>query len=168
MDNEKVPVKRSSIDILCALALFLLFSVSSLILVTIGAGTYKGILGETSKNFNVKSSVHYITNKLHSYDQANLISIFEIDGVEVLELLEDENQSSYHTMIYCYDGYIHELLANTSVEFSLGDGEKILPVDSLEFELEGNLITIYATDADMNTTKAIVGLKSLDNDGRRT
>ncbi|MFA5657954.1 MAG: DUF4860 domain-containing protein [Oscillospiraceae bacterium] len=165
MGIEKAVSKNSSVDVLCALSLFLVFSISSLILITIGAGNYKGILGETNRSFNVNSSLHYIINKLHSYDRSGLVSIIEIDGTQVLELSESGDISGYHTMIYHHDGYIYELLTSKTLSFKIGDGEQILPVSELVFDASGNIITIEITDSDSITKSAVVCLKSVGYEG---
>ncbi len=168
MENERLTAKNSSIDVLCALSLFLLFSISSLILISIGATNYKGILGETNKSFNLNSSLNYITNKLHNYDQTGLVAIIDFEGTEMLELSEDAKSSGYHTLIYFHEGYIYELLISRQLSFKLGDGEKILPVASLDFEMNGNIITVSASDDNLAEMTSIICLKSRTEKGAQS
>ena len=153
--------KRSSyIQIVCALSLFLLFSVCSLFLVTIGANNYKGILGETDKSFNTNASLHYVTNKLHSYDKRNGVSIERINGVQIFALNEDLSESGYHTLIYYYDGYLYELLKQKQQPFVIGNGTKILPVENFSVKkLTNNLVQITATNKNSEKLSTKVSLK---------
>lgn len=153
------------VDILCALALFLVFSVCSLILVTIGANNYKGILGEINRGFNTSASLHYVTNKLHSYDMEGYIEISEIMDTKVIILNEDLSSSGYHTIIYCYDGALYELMKLKSQTFIVGNGERLIPVDDFTFSINSDsTIQLIAKDSSsqlMTTTVALKAVKLL-------
>jgi len=160
---QKSKKRYSYIQVVCALSLFLLFSVCSLFLVTIGANNYKGVLGETDKSFNTNSSLHYVTNKLHSYDKIGGISLAEKDGVQVIVLNEDFSDGGYHTLIYCYDGYIFELLKQKNQSFKLGNGTKILPVKNFGVSIiDTKTLGLTAFNKPTQTLETQVSLKCVD------
>lgn len=142
-------------------SLFLILSVGSFFLITIGANNYKGILGESNKSFNTNSSLHYVTNKLHSYDKPDGISLGEEDGIQLIILNDDLSESGYHTLIYCYDGNLYELMKQKRQQFVPGQGIKILPIDSFSAKaLSESCLVISASDKSSKDIVTSVALKS--------
>ena len=68
------------------------------------------------------------------------------DGVDTLVLREEIDGAAYETRVYCYDGYLRELFAESGVDFAAEDGEKILAAESMTLELEEQTITAEITD----------------------
>jgi len=157
---QKNKKRNSYIQIVCALSLFLLFSVCSLVVVTIGANNYKGILGETDKSFNTNASLHYVSNKLHSYDKPNSVSIENINGIQVLALNEDLTDSGYHTLIYFYNGYLYELLKQKHQTFVLGNGTKVFPIETFSIKkLTNSVVELTATNKKSEQLSTKISLK---------
>ncbi len=151
-----------SLQILCALSLFLLFSICSLLLIAIGANNYKGVLGQADKSFNVNASLHYVTNKLHSYDKVNGVSVSKIGDVDVIVLNEDDAPSGYHTLIYFYDGYVCELFKHKNMAFKPASGQKVLPLESFSFSLNTDgSISITTSNSNNEVLSTTVTLKCL-------
>ena len=53
----------------------------------------------------------------------------EIDGI------------SYVTRVYFYEGFLRELFSAESAALAPGDGEKIMPAESLDFQIDDDLLT---------------------------
>ena len=157
---QKSKRSRTVIQILCTLSLFLLFAICSLILISISASNYKGLLGDADDNFNANSSLRYVTNKLHSYDVENGINIEIINGVECLSLTQSSDNNLYKTLIYYYDGYLYEIYASKDFAFKPGNGEKLLKINNFTFELSNNnTIILNAQNLKDETITSIVYLR---------
>ena len=65
-------------------------------------------------------------------------------GVSILALEED----GYTTLLYCCDGWLRELYAQTDLSFTPADGTQILPLDALEIGREGRLLTFTIRSGD--------------------
>ena len=55
--------KTFMVDILFLLALFVLFTISSLILVSVGAEVYRQTTSDMSTNYDMRTSIAYITEE---------------------------------------------------------------------------------------------------------
>ena len=95
--------KRHIVDILFVLALFLVFTLSTLTLVLFGANIYQNTVNSMEDNYNARTVCSYISGKFRSNDSAGDISIGSIDGQPSLILNQEINDASYSTYIYEYD-----------------------------------------------------------------
>ena len=127
--------KKHIVDILFVLALFLVFTLSTLTLVLFGANIYQNTVNSMEDNYNARTVCSYISGKFRSNDSAGDISIGSIDGQPSLILNQEINDASYSTYIYEYDGYLRELFVSDSVTLGaevLNAGNKLCPVDKFE------------------------------------
>ena len=145
---------------LCTMMLFLIFAVCSLMLVIIGADTYKRILNNLNNNFNSSSAINYINNKIRAYD-GNHIEIYEKEGVSILSLSEGDKGSKYETIIYYYNGGIYEALKSKSTIFKPNIGEKIFDASDMKFEFfNQKTLTVKVIDKDNTELKSYVNIKN--------
>lgn len=160
-DNVVQKIKKSNyIQIICALSLFLLFSICYLFLLNISINNYKEMRKETDTVFNSNASLHYITNKIHSYDNNNTINLTSINGIQVLELTENFDTADYHTLVYCYDGYIYELLKQKDQPFDFGNGVKILKADDFFIKfLSNNIVEVSVKNENSEQLYTFISLK---------
>ena len=73
--NDKTQEKHFIVDILFVLALFGVFAVSALSLVTIGADVYQHTVEDMSVNYDSRTAVSYIMEKVRQSDTADSISL---------------------------------------------------------------------------------------------
>ena len=151
--------KKHIVDILFVLALFLVFTLSTLTLVLIGANIYQNTVNSMEDNYNARTVCSYISGKFRSNDRAGDISIGSIDGQPSLILNQDINDASYSTSIYEYDGYLRELFVSDSVTLGaevLNAGNKLCPIDKFEVSecnegLNPVKITVSLPDGDIES-----------------
>ena len=151
--------KRHIVDILFVLALFLVFTLSTLTLVLFGANIYQNTVNSMEDNYNARTVCSYISGKFRSNDSAVDISIGSIDGQPSLILNQEINDASYSTYIYEYDGYLRELFVSDSVTLGaevLNAGNKLCPVDKFEVSecnegLNPVKITVSLPDGDIES-----------------
>lgn len=151
--------KRHIVDILFVLALFLVFTLSTLTLVLFGANIYQNTINSMEDNYNARTVCSYISGKFRSNDSAGDISIGSIDGQPSLILNQEINDASYSTYIYEYDGYLRELFVSDSVTLGaevLNAGNKLCPIDKFEVSecaegLNPVKITVSLPDGDIES-----------------
>ncbi len=151
--------KKHIVDILFVLALFLVFTLSTLTLVLFGANIYQNTVNSMEDNYNARTVCSYISEKFRSNDSAGGISIGSIDGQPSLILNQEINDASYSTYIYEYDGYLRELFVSDSVTLGaevLNAGNKLCPIDKFEVSecaegLNPVKITVSLPDGDIES-----------------
>ena len=151
--------KKHIVDILFVLALFLVFTLSTLTLVLFGANIYQNTVNDMEDNYNARTVCSYILGKFRSNDSCGDISIGSIDGKPSLILNQEINDASYSTYIYEYDGYLRELFVSDSVTLGaevLNAGNKLCPVDKFEVSecnegLNPVKITVSLPDGDIES-----------------
>ena len=68
---------RSIVDIIFMITVFGVFMLSALFVVLFGAKIYKRTAHDMSVNFSSRTSLAYVTEKLHQHDRKNGVEIIE-------------------------------------------------------------------------------------------
>ena len=143
--------KNHAIDIVFVICLLLLFMLSALSVIAIGASIYQKNVASTSINSNMRISFAYVTEKVRQADENGSIYVDEIFNKNVLVLQQELDGELYNTYIYDYDGYLRELFARADLDnFYPQTGQKIIRVNSFDIEkVSGNSLkaTITTNDA---------------------
>jgi hypothetical protein len=156
--------KKFIVDVLFVLALFGVFTISALILVTIGASVYKSTVNAIHSNYEVRTSTSYITEKIRqnnlSATDGSRICVVELAGEEALCLPKQINGTTYYTYLYCHDGYLKELFTSDSSTLGnnvLSAGQNIMEASSLSIEEpEPGLLSVELTFEDTTPERIIV------------
>ena len=143
MDNEnnKKQGKHFIVDILFVLALFGVFAVSALALVTIGADVYQHTVEDMSINYESRTAVSYIMEKVRQNDTADSISLTTLEEVPALCMLSRIEDETYCTYLYLYDGHLKELFMREGASL----GGQVLPAGTNIMELN-DLALSYASE----------------------
>lgn len=140
--------KNFIVDILFVLALFGLFAVSALMLVTIGASVYQNTIEDMDSNYDARVVSSYLAEKLRQsdilLDGESSASISELGDSPALVLSQERNGAIYDTYLYYHDGYLKELLVkrgNDTGGDSRSAGQEIVALQdfSLEWAADGLL-----------------------------
>ena len=127
--------KNHTIDTVFVICLLLLFVLSSLSVIAIGASIYKKNVGAMADNSAHRIACAYITEKVRQADQNGNVHVEQIFGENALVLSEDVNGVKYNTYIYDYDGNLMELFARADLgNFYPQSGQKILEIGSFDIE----------------------------------
>lgn len=96
-------------DILFVLALFGVFAVSALALVTIGADVYQHTVEDMGVNYESRTAVSYIMERC---GRTIPLTVFpdRSGNVPALCMLSEIDEETYCTYLYLYDGHLKELL----------------------------------------------------------
>lgn len=144
--NHRNQEKHFIVDILFVLALFGVFAVSALALVTIGADVYQHTVEDMGVNYESRTAVSYIMEKVRQNDTAGSISLTTLEDVPALRMLSRVEDETYCTYLYLYDGHLKELFMREDA--SLGGqvtpaGTDIMELKDLALSYAGeNLIQV--------------------------
>lgn len=137
------------------------FAVFSTMLVLIGAQAYRTITVRSEEHNLDRTMYSYMLNSLRGDDASGTVTMRNEDGIDMLVVSYDYGWEVLEKRIYCYDGYLRELLAPVQNEFNPDSGERICEAETLQAEVSGNLITIEMTDADGETHTINAVLRTL-------
>ena len=128
--NHQKQEKHFIVDILFVLALFGVFAVSALALVTIGADVYES-----------RTAVSYIMEKVRQNDTADSIFLTDLENVPALCMLSEIDEETYCTYLYLYDGHLKELFMREGASL----GGQVLPAGTDIMDLQEFSLS-YASD----------------------
>ncbi|HBU11847.1 MAG TPA: DUF4860 domain-containing protein [Clostridiales bacterium] len=148
------------IDVVFVLSLFCVFAVLALFVVVLGANAYKGISGAMTENYNVRSSLTYLTEKIRQGDAYGDILISELAGGDALVLTQEIEEETYETWIYLYEGKLTEMFIRQGTEFVPEFGQAIMDLSGFKIAaLDGRLFRVTAVDVDGVEYDSLVSLK---------
>ena len=139
--NNRNQEKHFIVDILFVLALFGVFAVSALALVTIGADVYQHTVEDMSVNYESRTAVSYILEKVRQNDTADSISLTTLEDAPALCMLSRIEEETYCTYLYFYDGHLKELFMREGTSLGgqvLPAGTDILELTDLAFSYADN------------------------------
>lgn len=122
-----------------ALMVFAVFALCTLLVLLISARIYQNLTDAGEAQFDRRTAARYITTRVH---QAEAVAVEDFEGCPALVILEETDTETYQIRIYFYEGAVRELYCEASAKLLPEDGEAILPAKSLDFALEGHVLTV--------------------------
>ena len=155
------PAKNHKIVALLPLIVLIILTFCAVAVVLFAARIYGSTVEDTSQADDYRTAVSYISGRIHGFDSAGSVSVENLDGCEAIMLTHPDGNRTYATYIYCYDGFLRELMVPYGTSASLSAGTEILAVNTLKIEeLTPGLFRFSATDEAGNCTAAVVSLRS--------
>jgi len=171
--------KRLSLDLVVVVALFCLYTGSALILCAIGVQVYRGTADTMRQNYDERTSILYISEKVRHYDTEGSVRIDKVKGNDALVLVEKRNDRVFETWLFIQDGILYEgfFIQGTVPDIRLC--QAILPMKSMEIQRQlapgvsgvsgsksdGQLISIVFTTTDGQTKSIDLWLRSSGKPG---
>ena len=154
--------KRHVIDTVFVICLLLLFLLSALTVIAIGANIYKKNVAQTSENYAQRVSIAYVTEKVRQSDKEGNVFVEELFGQNVLVFQQTVKGDLYNTYIYSYDGYLMELFARADLNnFYPQTGQKILRIHSFDVEKRNDhLLSATVTEEDGSSETVFIAIHS--------
>ena len=147
------------IDILFVIALFCLFVLSAIFLITIGANIYSKTMANMDTNFNSRTAIAYITERVRQSDENDSIDIGNFEDCPSLIIYSTKGDKDYITYIYEYEGELRELTVRSDVELSPKAGQSIIEVQEFTLEyVSENLVKCSITMEDNENCDFLVTL----------
>lgn len=149
------------IDFLFPVALFFVFTLSALTILLLAAKIYQSTIDHSSLNDTARTSLAYISEKIHRNDAKDSVSIGTFDGCDALILKQTHEKDDYYTYIYTYENELKELFLKEGATADASSGKTILKVKSFTMKpLSENLISFKCIDSKGKTASIVVGLKT--------
>lgn len=152
------------VDILFVLALFGVFAVSALVLVTIGAGVYQNTVQDMGSNFDSRTAMAYLTEKIRQNDSTQSVSIGSLENTDALLLSQDIDGETYITYLYYHDGSLKELFIKEGTDLvgnPLSAGQAVMPLNYLKMsKISDFLFSFELATADGETKKLLLSTRS--------
>lgn len=153
--------QKSIVDVIFMITVFGVFMLSALFVVLFGAKIYKRTAHDMSVNFNSRTALAYVTEKVHQHDRRDGVDIRIDDGKPVLKLTQYINSDEYCTYLYEHDGHLKELTAKGDIDLVKSAGKDILKISSFTAQKENDsLYRFNITDDEGNETEFYVSLYS--------
>ena len=146
--------KSRLLEILPNFLLFFLFACCMFFVLMSGAKLYKNVTSVMEEQFSVNTCISYVTAKVRHYDSEGAVSLGKIGEEDALLLREVIDDETYVTYLYCYEGSLMELFCFADMEVTPYDGQAVMPLDSLRFSADGELVRISceAEDGEAETS----------------
>ncbi len=153
--------QKSIVDVIFMITVFGVFMLSALFVVLFGAKIYKRTAHDMSVNFNSRTALAYVTEKVHQHDRRGGVDITIKDGKPVLKLTQYINSDEYCTYLYEHGGYLKELTAKGDVGLVKSAGKEILKISEFTAQKENDsLYRFMIADDEGNETEFYVSLYS--------
>ena len=157
---------RSIVDVIFMITVFGVFMLSALFVVLFGAKIYKKTAHDMSVNFSSRTSLAYVTEKLHQHDRKNGLQIIEDPSGPILKMSQFVNSDEYCTYLYEYDGNLKELTVRGDVDLVRSAGKNILKLNSFSStKVSDSLYRFNIEDDEGNKTEFYVSLYSYSQGG---
>ena len=156
---------KSIVDFLFILALFGAFAITALFVVLFGARLYRSTVSNMSTNYEKRTAMSYITEKIRSHDYTGGVEVSDesgsAEGNSVLRLTQQMGEKKYITYLFVHDGYLMEFTSEDSYDFGFNAGTKILAIDDFSVRKESDaLYRFNITDTNGEKTEFFVTLYS--------
>ena len=159
-----------TIQFLFPIIVFFVFAISAVTVLLLASNSYAGTAESSAISHNARTTLSYVTEKIHQSDEVGAVYVQELDDMDVLVLDQEIDEQLYHTFIYPYDGSLHELFVSDSTLASadalsssgmLSSGNTITQVNDFQVDVfKENLLLFHITDSDGNTSNAVISLQS--------
>ncbi len=161
MDNNRKD--KHIIDSVFVICLMLLFVLSALSVIAIGASIYKKNVEAMSNNNSHRIASAYVTEKIRQADQNGEIYVKEIFGENALVMRREINGEGYSTYIYDYDGNLMELMARDSLDvFYPQSGQWIMNVHTFDIQqVSDNMFNVVIVLEDGTIDKMYITKRSI-------
>ena len=142
-------LKNSSrkIDTVFIVSLFVMFAITAILLILIGARQYRFTADSMNRNYEIRTASSYLTEKVHQSDTITGVSVVNFSVGSALALTDRQNDQTYITYIYYYDGALKELFVKEDAAFTPSAGQTIVQLHGFVPEVvHTGLIRITFTD----------------------
>lgn len=142
---------------------------SALILVTIGADVYQHTVTDMQHNYETRTSISYITEKIRQNDTSltdgeSSVGISSLSGQKALALTSELAGEEYCTYLYLYDGCLKELLIKKGSSLggdALSAGQTIMELSDFRIEpVAKRLLSLQLTTIDGEQHQVFVSTHS--------
>jgi hypothetical protein len=145
------------------LALFCIYATCSLFLCVIGADVYRSTANTMQQDYNDRTSVLYVAEKVRKNDVEGGIRLDTVNGTNALVLVEQETGQKFETWLFVQDKTLYEGVFSAGAEPNVKLCQAIMPMNSMtlsQVEANGSFITVTFFMTDNTTTSIDLWMRS--------
>ena len=124
-------MKRHSLDLVVVVALFCVYTASAIFLCLIGAEVYRNTADTMRHNYDQRTSVLYVAEKLRQNDINGSIRIDSVNGNDALVLVEKRSGRDFETWIFVQDRMLYEGVFAPGDEVDIALCQSIMPMNAM-------------------------------------
>jgi hypothetical protein len=148
-------------DAVLTIILIVAFAASVLLVLLFGTRIYRSMSAGAESAYDERTCAAYLAEKLRHGDERGAVRLGSFDGAEALYIDSEYDGVVYSQILYCYDGWVWELLCEKDAVFSKTDGTKLIPARAVQFsEPSPGLFYIEAVGLDGEVGGLYVSLRS--------
>ncbi|MDR0596371.1 MAG: DUF4860 domain-containing protein [Clostridiales Family XIII bacterium] len=140
--------KKHVANVLFTVLLLGVFALSAIFVSLLGAEVYQSSAAKMQANFDTRTSLVYIAEKLRQSASSDF-SVREIEGGGSALVVTEryDNRKTYETWIYAWKGKLREATVEAGADISAGGGQEIMDMKSMSFEMDGKLVRITSINS---------------------
>lgn len=115
--------------------LLALFALLSMLLVIIGAQTYRSITVSAEMNTQRRLGVSYVANRVRSADQSGGITLEQYGDITAIVQHVSAEDGAYENRIYCCDGELREQFVRADVPFDAQQGRTVSEIARMDVQM---------------------------------
>jgi len=140
--------KKNSLGGVLTLLAFALFVVALMSVLLTGADAVGRLTERDRDSYDRRTAAQYIATRVRQADREGVLRTGEYGGTDALFVVEEIDGCRYHTVVYCWGGYLRELYCEEGLDLDPEFGEVLLPLDGLSAENLGSCIQVTLTKDD--------------------
>jgi hypothetical protein len=160
--------KKHSLDLVVVVALFFVYAACALLLCVIGADVYRGTATTMQHNYDQRTSILYVAEKVRQNDRDGTVRIERVGDVDALVLVEKQSGRDYETWLFVQDQMLYEGLFAPGSTIDAKLCQSVMPMDALTLErvdTDSGLISATFHTVDGQTTSIDLWLRSARGGG---
>jgi hypothetical protein len=124
-------MKKHSLDLVVVVALFFVYAACALLLCVIGAEVYRTTAATMQDNYDQRTSVLYVAEKVRQNDLDGTVRVDRVDDADALVLIEKQSGRDYETWLFVKDQMLYEGLFAPGAAIDVKLCQPIMPMDAL-------------------------------------
>ena len=153
--------KRHSVNLMFTVLLLGLFEMTAIFVAVLGAQVYAHSADKLQANFDTRTSVIYLSEKIHTSQGVSHVSMRSLDGVgDALVLSEKIGNSVYESWIFVKDGMLCESVVSEGGTVLPSAAQQIMPLANLSADVSQDGVTISVITESGQETSTFVSRRA--------
>ena len=151
--------RKNLVSGLAALLLLGVFAAGILAVLLSGADAYRRITLRDRLSYDSRTCTQYIATKVRQAPSPDSISFSSFGDGDAIFIRQSIDGAPYLTRIYCHDGWLMELFTTDAEGFEPGDGEPLMPLQSLVLHRDEDLLSFQIIDGNGSESTFLLCLR---------
>lgn len=161
-------MKRHSLDLVVVVSLFCVYAACAFMLCAIGAQVYRGTADTMGHNYNGRTSVLYLAEKIRHNDLEGSVRVDAVNGIDALVLIERQSGRNFETWLFVQDRILYEGVFAPGTTPDVALCQPLLPMDSMTVSISqtnGQLVSVSFVAVDGKTNSIDLWLRTARKQG---